>query len=210
MGGRPQRQHRRQGARPRRFALRRAGQDSPAQIAAARVQAARCAQGKGRAQAPPRPAATSAKARAPSQLMAVFRTLGLDGMFGEPDLRTVHQHSGKAFGPACTLIDLTDETCRWPVGEPGEADFALLRRRALQALSLLPRPLPDRLSARRRKRAAARSGAGTPRSRYGTRGVKFPRDQIFKQTIPKKNQPPRTSLQEIKLPRKRGCTMGRA
>jgi GcrA cell cycle regulator len=72
----------------------------------------------------PRPAATSAKARAPSQLMAVFRTLGLDGMFGEPDLRIVHQHSGKAFGPACTLIDLTDETCRWPVGEPGEADFA--------------------------------------------------------------------------------------
>jgi GcrA cell cycle regulator len=71
-----------------------------------------------------RPAATSAQARPPSRLMAAFRALGLDGVFGEPDLRTLHQHAGKAFGPACTLIDLSDETCRWPVGEPGEADFA--------------------------------------------------------------------------------------
>jgi GcrA cell cycle regulator len=29
-----------------------------------------------------------------------------------------------AFGPACGLLDLTAATCRWPVGEPGEADFA--------------------------------------------------------------------------------------
>jgi GcrA cell cycle regulator len=29
-----------------------------------------------------------------------------------------------AFGPPCGLLDLTAATCRWPVGEPGEADFA--------------------------------------------------------------------------------------
>jgi GcrA cell cycle regulator len=74
---------------------------------------------------PPRPTARSRRtgARAPSQLMAAFYALGLDAFFGEPDIRTVHQHAGKAFGPACGLLDLTAATCRWPVGEPGEADF---------------------------------------------------------------------------------------
>ena len=74
----------------------------------------------------PRPTARSKRAgvRAPSQLMAAFHALGLDALFGEPDTRTVHQHAGKAFGPACGLLDLTAATCRWPVGDPGEADFA--------------------------------------------------------------------------------------
>jgi GcrA cell cycle regulator len=74
----------------------------------------------------PRPAAKSKRAgmRGRSQLMAAFHALGLDAFFGEPDTRTVHQHAGKAFGPACGLLDLTAATCRWPVGEPGEADFA--------------------------------------------------------------------------------------
>jgi len=73
-----------------------------------------------------RPAAGSKRAggRGPSQLMAAFYALGLDAFFGEPDTRTVHQHAGTAFGPACGLLDLTAATCRWPVGEPGEADFA--------------------------------------------------------------------------------------
>ncbi len=30
----------------------------------------------------------------------------------------------RAFGPGCGLLELTDATCRWPVGDPGEADFA--------------------------------------------------------------------------------------
>jgi GcrA cell cycle regulator len=74
----------------------------------------------------PRPAARSKRAgvRGPSRLMAAFYALGLDAFFGEPDTRTVHQHAGKAFGPACGLLELTAATCRWPVGEPGEADFA--------------------------------------------------------------------------------------
>ncbi|HEY6256976.1 MAG TPA: GcrA family cell cycle regulator [Xanthobacteraceae bacterium] len=67
---------------------------------------------------------TSRTARAQSQLMAAFQALGLDPGSGAPDLRTVHQHAGQAFGPACSLLELTATTCRWPVGEPGEADFA--------------------------------------------------------------------------------------
>jgi GcrA cell cycle regulator len=55
--------------------------------------------------------------------MAAFRALGLDALFGEPDGSVVHAHADQAFGPACTLLALTAETCRWPVGDPGEADF---------------------------------------------------------------------------------------
>jgi GcrA cell cycle regulator len=75
---------------------------------------------------PPRPEARSESAgmRASSRLMAAFRALGLDAFFGEPDTRTVHRHAGMAFGPGCGLLDLTAATCRWPVGDPGEADFA--------------------------------------------------------------------------------------
>jgi GcrA cell cycle regulator len=74
----------------------------------------------------PRPAVRSRRAgrRDPSPLMAAFYALGLDAFFGEPDTRTVHRHAGKAFGPACGLLDLSAATCRWPVGDPGEADFA--------------------------------------------------------------------------------------
>jgi GcrA cell cycle regulator len=75
---------------------------------------------------PPRPAAQSRRAgvRAPSRLMAAFYALGFDAFFGEPDTRTVHQHADKAFGPACGLLELSAATCRWPIGDPGDADFA--------------------------------------------------------------------------------------
>ena len=81
----------------------------------------------------PRPTARSKRAgvRAPSQLMAAFHALGLDALFGEPDTRTVHQHAGKAFGPACGLLDLTAATCRWPVGEPGVNPFKKPRGNAM-------------------------------------------------------------------------------
>jgi GcrA cell cycle regulator len=62
--------------------------------------------------------------RGPSRLMAAFRALGLDALFGEPDAGIVRRHAGKAFGPGCGLLDLSPATCRWPVGEPDEADFA--------------------------------------------------------------------------------------
>jgi GcrA cell cycle regulator len=71
----------------------------------------------------PRPTSRP-RGRSPSQLMEMFHALGLDALFGAPDTRTVHQHAGRAFGPACGLLDLTAATCRWPVGEPDEPDFA--------------------------------------------------------------------------------------
>jgi GcrA cell cycle regulator len=77
-----------------------------------------------RKRAPRRTASKRADVRAPSRLMAAFQALGLDSVFGAPDTRAIHQHAGRAFGPPCGLLDLGDATCRWPVGEPGEADFA--------------------------------------------------------------------------------------
>jgi GcrA cell cycle regulator len=80
---------------------------------------------KARARAPRRRARSKhAGGRGPSRLMAAFHALGLDAFFGAPDTTAVHQHAGKAFGPACGLLELTAATCRWPVGDPGEADFA--------------------------------------------------------------------------------------
>jgi GcrA cell cycle regulator len=73
----------------------------------------------------PRPAVSRrAGGRGPSKLKAAFQALGLDAFFGEPDTRTVHRHAGQAFGPTCGLLDLSSATCRWPVGEPDEPDFA--------------------------------------------------------------------------------------
>jgi GcrA cell cycle regulator len=71
-----------------------------------------------------RPAARPKRAdeRGMSELMAAFHALGLD--FSAPDARTAYLHAEKAFGPACGLLDLTEETCRWPIGEPGEDGFA--------------------------------------------------------------------------------------
>jgi GcrA cell cycle regulator len=56
-------------------------------------------------------------------LKAAFRALGLDPPAGAPDARLDHASAGKAFGTPCGLLELSDRTCRWPVGEPGEAGF---------------------------------------------------------------------------------------
>jgi GcrA cell cycle regulator len=79
--------------------------------------------GKEKARPHPPPRSKRAGGRGRSRLMAAFCALGLDAFFGKPDTRTVHDHAGKAFGPGCALLDLTAATCRWPVGDPGEADF---------------------------------------------------------------------------------------
>jgi GcrA cell cycle regulator len=80
----------------------------------------------------PRPTSKRAGIRAPSQLMAAFQALGLDSLFGVPYAPPVSSPAsraglgwgaGKAFGPGCGLLELDDATCRWPVGDPGEADF---------------------------------------------------------------------------------------
>jgi GcrA cell cycle regulator len=74
----------------------------------------------------PRPAAKGKRAgrREVSRLTAAFIALGLDTVFGAPDVRTAHQFAGQAFGAACGLLDLSETTCRWPIGEPDAADFA--------------------------------------------------------------------------------------
>ena len=56
--------------------------------------------------------------------MAAFEALGLGAAFAAADLRAVETHASTAFGPACSLMELGQATCRWPVGEPGEAGFA--------------------------------------------------------------------------------------
>jgi len=35
-----------------------------------------------------------------------------------------HASAGKAFGTPCGLLELSARTCRWPVGDPGDPDFA--------------------------------------------------------------------------------------
>ncbi len=80
----------------------------------------------------PRPTSKRAGIRAPSALMAAFRALGLDALFGAPGPPPISSPAsqgglgwgaGRAFGPGCGLLELDEATCRWPVGEPGEAAF---------------------------------------------------------------------------------------
>jgi GcrA cell cycle regulator len=73
----------------------------------------------------PRPPSRRAGIRAPSRLMAAFQALGLDALFGAADAPAVAApvNADRAFGPGCGLLELSDGTCRWPVGDPGEADF---------------------------------------------------------------------------------------
>jgi GcrA cell cycle regulator len=59
-----------------------------------------------------------------NELMAAFHALGLNTVCDASDARTAHLHADKAFGPACELLELTQATCRWPIGEPGAEGFA--------------------------------------------------------------------------------------
>jgi len=70
------------------------------------------------------PAKDAAFKRAQSQLLAAFEALGLAASFGAQDLCSVEACAGKSFGRACSLCELDEATCRWPLGEPGEAGFA--------------------------------------------------------------------------------------
>jgi GcrA cell cycle regulator len=57
-------------------------------------------------------------------LQAAFRALGLDPPPGTGAQTLDHESAGKAFGTPCGLLDLSADTCRWPVGDPGDPDFA--------------------------------------------------------------------------------------
>jgi len=58
-----------------------------------------------------------------SELMRAFEALGLGRFRGQLDESTAHPDAGKAFGTPRTLLELSDETCRWPVGDPGSSEF---------------------------------------------------------------------------------------
>ena len=57
-------------------------------------------------------------------LQAAFRTLGLQPPAGAVAAAVAHASAGEAFGTLCGLLDLTADTCRWPVGDPGDRKFA--------------------------------------------------------------------------------------
>ncbi len=73
----------------------------------------------------PRPSSRRAGIRAPSRLTAAFQALGLDALFGAAHNPPVSAPADacRAFGTGCGLLELTDATCRWPVGDPDEAHF---------------------------------------------------------------------------------------
>jgi|SRR5215472_9013377 len=72
-----------------------------------------------------RPRRARARKRAQSMsriaLQAVLRALDLEG---RGDAAIDHESSGRAFGTPCSLLDLSAQTCRWPIGDPGDPDFA--------------------------------------------------------------------------------------
>ena len=58
-------------------------------------------------------------------------------------------------GQRCTILELTESNCRWPIGDPELGGFLLLRRQDRRRPALLQLPLARRLSAggdRRRDR----------------------------------------------------------
>jgi GcrA cell cycle regulator len=77
------------------------------------------------AQRRPRPENSRAPAfgATDSELAAAFRALGLAPSRRLLDESSAPAEAGQAFGNPCALLDLTEETCRWPVGEPDSADF---------------------------------------------------------------------------------------
>ena len=78
------------------------------------------------------------RARAQSHLLAAFEALGLAASFGAQDLSSVEHCAGKSFGRACSLCELDEATCRWPLGEPGEAGFAFCGAAPLEPYPYCP------------------------------------------------------------------------
>src|ERR1700676_2903757 len=57
-----------------------------------------------------------------SAVMGAVHALGLG--FPATEARAAQLNAEKAFGPACGLLDLTETTCRCPIGEPDQEGFA--------------------------------------------------------------------------------------
>ena len=62
-------------------------------------------------------------------------------------------------GQRRTLLELNEDTCRWPIGDPASAEFFFCGGKPLVGLPVLPLPLARRLSAGATS-AAATAGRG--------------------------------------------------
>ena len=73
-------------------------------------------------------------------------------------------------GQRRTILELTEQTCRWPIGDPGSTRILLLRRQYDRGSALLRVPLARRVSTGGRsspRPAFARALATAPLSRHG-------------------------------------------
>ncbi|WP_055038963.1 GcrA family cell cycle regulator [Blastochloris viridis] len=52
----------------------------------------------------------------------------------EPECAVEPVENVVPIGQRCTILDLTEATCRWPLGEPGRADFSYCGGRATPGL----------------------------------------------------------------------------
>ena len=83
----------------------------------------------GRAKSSSSSAARPRKARAPGHMMRVSRS----SMRGNTALAHAYEHDTDLepelidniipIGQRRTILELTEETCRWPIGDPGSAEF---------------------------------------------------------------------------------------
>jgi GcrA cell cycle regulator len=84
----------------------------------------------GRAKAPsssvPRqrkPRAASQMFRAPRTMMRGATALAMPAYDYEPEPEPVPIENIIPIGQRCALVELTDEKCHWPIGDPGQPDF---------------------------------------------------------------------------------------
>ena len=85
----------------------------------------------GRAKAPsssvPRqrkPRAASSMFRAPRTMMRGATALAMQPAYDyDPEPEPEPIENIIPIGQRCTLVELTDDKCRWPIGDPGHADF---------------------------------------------------------------------------------------
>jgi GcrA cell cycle regulator len=96
----------------------------------------------GRAKAAPSGAPRQRKPRAPSHMLRVARS----SMRGNAALARVHAYELDVaqepellenivpIGQRCSLLELSDAKCRWPIGDPGAPDFFFCGGKPVQSL----------------------------------------------------------------------------